>query len=66
MQLLWHRNGGGVLMEETLCAKCFHSTVCAAEDEGMVGCMFFVDMNDIFIRSAQCKDCPKCNREDEK
>ena len=43
-------------MEENLCAKCFHSTVCAAEDEDMVGCMFFVDMNDIFIRSAQCKD----------
>lgn len=42
-------------MEENLCAKCFHSAVCAAEDENMVGCMFFVDMNDVFVRSAQCK-----------
>lgn len=53
-------------MEESLCAKCFHSAVCAAEDENMVGCMFFVDMRDVFVRSARCKDCPKCNGEDEK
>lgn len=46
MRRLWCGNGSGVL-SMSICERCIHNTVCGAEDEDMIQCMFFLKEDEI-------------------